>query len=107
MKKSLVIIGIAGIFTVFGSCKRHEGCNFSEKAWVEDYSLPGSDDDTCGVVFRLEDGVKLEPINLPSFPHLNYNEGDLVWISWKETEGVSTCGLGPIVKIRCVEARPY
>ncbi len=106
MKKFITITGLF-VVVAFASCKRHEGCNFSEKGWVRDYSLPGTDDDTCGIVFELEDGTKLEPNNLPSFPHLDYNEGDLVWISYKEAGGVSTCGIGPIVKIRCVEERPY
>ena len=99
---------IAGILAVlafsFAACKKNNGCSRSEKAVVKDFS----ESDSCGVIFELvEDGTKLEPINLPEFAGLDYEHGDLVWISWKEASGASTCGLGEIVEIRCVSEREY
>lgn len=88
----------------FTSCDKHNGCSRSEKAWVRDFS----ESDSCGIVFQLEDGTKLEPINLAEFSGaVEYEEGALVWLSWKETDGASTCGLGEIVRIRCIAEREY
>ena len=89
----------------FTSCKKNNGCARSEKAWVVDYSYT----DTCGIVFKLEDGTKLEPTNLAKFQGggLEFLDGDLVWLSYKEADGASTCGLGDIVEIRCVSEREY
>jgi hypothetical protein len=102
--KAKYLIGILAVSALaFGACKKNNGCSRSEKAVVKDFS----DSDTCGIVFQLEDGSKLEPTNLAEFAGLEYNHGDLVWISWKEASGASTCGIGEIVEIRCVSEREY
>ncbi|MCG8576886.1 MAG: hypothetical protein MI810_18540 [Flavobacteriales bacterium] len=103
------IAGIIGMFAVvviaFSSCKRNNGCSWSEKAIVEDWS---EGNDTCGIVFRLvESGEKVEPTNLASFSNLTYEHGDLVWLSHKKVSGASTCGLGEVVKIRCIAEREF
>jgi len=102
--KAKYILGILAISTLtFASCKKNNGCSLSEKAIVKDFT----DTDTCGIVFQLEDGTKLEPTNLAEFAGLEYNHGDLVWISYKPASGASTCGIGEIVEIRCVSEREY
>lgn len=85
----------------FTACKKNNGCARSEKGWVVDLS----DSDTCGIVFRLEDNTYLEATNLNEFQQ--FEDGDLVWISYKETAGASTCDLGEIVRIRCVVPRDF
>ena len=89
----------------FSSCNKNNGCGASaEKAIVENYT--GSD--SCEVVFRLEEnGEKIEPTNLASFPGLNYENGDLVWVRYKKVSGASTCQLGDIVKLKAVCHRDY
>lgn len=109
MKKSLLALtGLFIIATSVVSCKRHNGCNWSEEGTIRDYSNPTDiEHDTCGIVIELEDKTKLEPTNLASFPDLEYNDGDLVWVSYKETDGASTCGIGKIVKLRCIVHRNF
>jgi len=97
----LAISSLVGYTAV--SCKKNNGCARSEKAVVKDFS----DSDTCGIIFQLEDGTKLEPTNLAEFKGLPYNHNDKVWISYKPADGASKCGIGEIVKIRCVSAREY
>ena len=104
MKGKIIIVGLLGLFSLsLVACKKNNGCARSEKAWVKDFS----NSDTCGIVFQLEDGTKLEPTNLAEFAGMEYENGDLVWISYKPTSGASTCGIGEIVKIRCVSEREY
>ncbi|MGB1104319.1 MAG: hypothetical protein ACPG21_11910 [Crocinitomicaceae bacterium] len=84
------------------ACNKNNGCSRSEKAIVRDFSDSG----TCGIVFELEgDGTYLEATNLSDFQ--KFEDGDLVFISHKETAGASTCGLGEIVYIRCVVPREF
>lgn len=99
------ILGLMALSVIaFGSCgKNTGGCRKGEKAWVEDYS----DSDTCGIVFKLEDGTKLEATNLAEFSNMQFEHGDLLWVSYKETSGASTCGLGEIVEMKCIAERPY
>lgn len=104
--KKVGIVSVAAILMLgFSSCNKNNGCGgMAEKATVENYT--GSD--SCEVVFRLdEDGTKLEPTNLASFPSLNYEHGDLVWIRYKKVSGASTCQLGDIVRINAVCHRDY
>jgi len=102
--KAKYIFGILAISTLtFAACNKNNGCSRSEKAVVKDFTAS----DSCGIVFQLEDGTKLEPTNLAEFAGLEYNHGDLVWISYKPASGASTCGLGEIVEIRCVSEREY
>jgi hypothetical protein len=89
---------------LIASCgKKTGGCYKGEKAWVKDFS----ESDTCGILFRLEDGTYLEPINLSEFNNLPLNHDDLVWISYKPASGASLCGKGDIVEIKCLADREY
>lgn len=99
------VFGISTILAItvltFTACKKNNGCARSEKAQVLDLS----DSDSCGIVFRLDDNTYLEATNLNEFQ--KFKNGDLVWISYKETAGASTCDLGEIVKIKCVVPRDF
>lgn len=100
--KVKLFVGILSLLAIsFVACNKNNGCSRSEKAIVFDLS----DADTCGIVFQLEDGSYLEATNLNEFQ--TWEDGDLVWISYKKTSGASTCGLGEIVRIRCVVPREF
>jgi len=104
MKKILFLGMLASTVLVFSACKKNNGCSQSEKAVVRDFSETS---DTCGILFQLEDGTKLEPNNLTEYPLMNYEEGELVWLSYKAASGTSICGLGDVVKIKCISEREY
>jgi hypothetical protein len=99
------IFGILAVSALsFTSCgKKTGGCFKGEKAVVKDFT----DSDSCGIVFQLEDGTKLEPTNLSNFQGIDYSHGSLVWVSYKPASGASTCGLGEIVELKCVSEREY
>lgn len=75
--------------------------------------------DGCGYVFELENGELLEPVKLircgtppvtnfvgapvAGFESLELKEGMRVKISYEETESVSTCMIGPLVRITCLQ----
>ncbi|MBI3136768.1 MAG: hypothetical protein HYZ14_18990 [Bacteroidetes bacterium] len=104
MKMKYLFGALAISALVFASCgKKTGGCYKGEKAVVKDFS----DSDTCGIVFQLEDGTKLEPTNLAEFKGIDYTNGSLVWVSYKPASGASTCGIGEIVELRCVSERDY
>jgi len=88
------------VFTA--SCNKNNGCSRSEKGIVRDFS----DSDTCGIVVELvEESMYLEPTNLSEFQ--TFEDGDLVWVSYKETAGASICGLGEVVQFRCLVPREF
>lgn len=98
--KYFLFLALAGGLTLT-ACEKHNGCARSEKAIVYDLS----DSDTCGIVFKLEDGTFLEATNLNEFQ--KWEDGDLVWISHKETSGASICAVGDVIEIRCVVPREF
>ncbi|WP_070136816.1 hypothetical protein [Crocinitomix algicola] len=96
------LFGFLAFTTIlFSACKKNNGCARSEEATVMDLS----DSDSCGIVFKIGDGTFLEGANLNEFQ--TFEDGDLVWISYKSTAGASTCGIGEVVQIRCVVPREY
>ncbi|MEX1002084.1 MAG: hypothetical protein WDZ35_08210 [Crocinitomicaceae bacterium] len=103
--KKLLFAGVVGAVMIsVSSCNKNNGCpNNSEKAFVRDYT----DSDTCGILFQLEDGTKLEPINRSEFPNINYEDGQLIWLKHKEASGASICGMGEIIEIKCVSEREF
>lgn len=102
MKTKYVFAFFALVTLGVTACNKNNGCSRSEKAVVRDFS----DSDICGLVFELEDdGTYLEATNLSDFQ--KFEDGDLVFISHKESAGASTCGLGEIVYIRCVVPREF
>lgn len=98
------IFGILAVSAlVISSCgKKTGGCAKGEKAVVKNF-----DNDSCDILFKLEDGTYLQPTNLSNFQSLEYNDGDLVWVSYKETSGASLCGMGEIVEMKCIAEREY
>lgn len=98
--KNVIAAAFLGLLAL-SACKKNNGCARSEAAVVYDLS----DSDTCGIVFRLEDGTYLEATNLNEFQ--KWEDGDLVWISTKETSGASVCGIGEVIEIRCVVPREF
>ncbi|MCB9222664.1 MAG: hypothetical protein R2780_12375 [Crocinitomicaceae bacterium] len=103
--KKLLLVGIVSTAVLsLTACNKNNGCpNSSEKATIRDFT----DSDSCGILFQLEDGTKLEATNLSEFPAINYEEGQLVWVKYKPASGASTCGLGEIVRLKCVSEREY
>jgi hypothetical protein len=100
------IFGILAVSALsFTSCgKKTGGCARGEKAVVKNYT---AESDTCGILFQLEDGTKLEPTNLSNFQDIDYTHGALVWVSYKPASGASTCGMGDIVEMKCISEREY
>ena len=100
------VFGILAIsaLTITSCGKKTGGCFKGEKAVVKDFS---DQSDSCGIVFQLEDGTKLEPTNLVNFQGIDYTHGQLIWVSYKPASGASLCGLGEIVELKCVSEREY
>jgi hypothetical protein len=104
MKKTFVLSAILTVVIALGSCNKNNGCpNSSDKAVVRDFT----DSDTCGIVFQLEDGTKLEPMNLSEFQTLELFEGQWIWLKYKNESGSSTCQLGDVVRIQCISEREF
>lgn len=61
--------------------------------------------DGCSWAIELEDGSRLEPLNLKEFD-ITKKKNKKVWITYENTEGyVSICMVGPIVKITSLTER--
>lgn len=106
MKKLFVIGAIAAGFMAVSSCNKNNGCpNSSEKARIRDFT----DSVSCGWIIQLdEDGTKLQPTNISEYQFINLEEGQLVWIKYKETAGASMCDLNQtVVEIKCMSEREF
>src|SRR5690606_3024005 len=104
MMRKLFILGLVGL-GLFGlaACNKNNGCpNNSEKGKIRDFTS-----DSCTFLIQLEDGTKLEPTNLSEYPYVNLEEGQLVWVKYKPASGASTCGLGDIVRLKCLSEREF
>jgi len=98
MKNLIIVLLIA-----FGSCT-NDTCNCGSeavKATIEDFTgLDG-----CGYLIVLEDGTRLEPINLNS-QTVAPADGKKVWITYtKATNSASICMVGDMVEITCISER--
>lgn len=103
MKKYLFLGSLFAAVISFTACSKKNGCpGSSEKATVRVF-----ESDSCGTLFQIEDGTKLEPTNLSEFQVLDYEEGMWVWVKYKPASGASKCGLGDIVKLQCVSEREF
>ncbi len=104
MKKYILGTLVIGAVMSFAACEKKNGCpHNSDKATIRDFS----EADTCGIVFELEDGSKLEAMNRNEFPAMEYEDGKWIWIKYKKTSGASTCGLGDIIRITCISDREF
>ena len=83
---------------ISGSCKKSE-CADSEKAVLKDYKgLDG-----CTWIIELENGQKIEPVNLESFVS-NPKDGMKIRLSYNdEIESASICMVGKVAQINCLE----
>ena len=104
MKQSILISAICFALVYFLSAcsQENKACsNNAVKATIKDFTgLDG-----CSWVLVLQDGRKLEPLNL-----LNQNiapaDGLPVWVDYKvETNAGSICMVGEIVSINCISKR--
>jgi hypothetical protein len=103
MKNYLILGSVFAAVLSLTACAKNNGCPASsEKAKVRVF-----EDDSCGTIFELTDGTKLEPTNLSEFQVLEYQEGMLVWLKYRATSGASRCGLGDIVRLKCISEREF
>jgi len=102
MKKLLKTISSISLMTLLLlACNKNE-CSDSVKGKLKD--LSGLDG--CGFVIELENGNKLEPLNLSDFD-IDLNDGKKVWISYHLTTNMiaTTCMVGDIIEIDCIANR--
>lgn len=83
--------------TVLFSCEKDRSC--PDSVDVKLRNLTGLDG--CGWVFELNDGAKLEPVNLSDF-QLDLVEGKCFSIAYEDAEAFSICMVGKTVSITCV-----
>lgn len=57
--------------------------------------------DGCGWVLELDNGARLEPINLNAFD-VKLVEGKKIYVTYEDFPGASICMVGQIVKITSV-----
>jgi hypothetical protein len=96
---------LISIIVVFGlySCKIVEKLPCENAVEAKLVKLQGLDG--CGWVIQLEDGSKLEPLNLNGFEIKKKNNKE-IWVTYEDTQGLmSICMVGPIVKITCISER--
>jgi hypothetical protein len=95
------IFSISLIALLLLACNKNK-CADSVKAELKD--LSGLDG--CGFVIELENGNKLEPLNLSDFD-INLNDGKKVWVSYHLTTNMiaTACMVGDIIEIDCITKR--
>ena len=102
MKKFLKTISwISLTILLLLACNKNK-CADAVKAELKD--LSGLDG--CGFVLELENGNKLEPLNLSDFD-IDLNDGKKIWVSYHLTTNMiaTTCMVGDIVEIDCIANR--
>ena len=83
------------------SCTTQYQCSDSVKGELK--NLTGLDG--CSWVLELEDGVRVEPINLEEFD-IEKQDGQKIYVSYEIEQGyASICMIGSIVRITCIEKR--
>lgn len=60
--------------------------------------------DGCGMVIELQDGSKIEPINIDEFD-VEPVDGKSIWVKYHNIDGGSVCMVGPIVEIDCIKEK--
>ena len=58
--------------------------------------------DGCSWVLELENGKRLEPINLEQFSNIELVDGKKVLVEYQEQNSASVCMVGKTVKITCL-----
>ncbi len=102
MQKLLKPIFSASLITLLLLACNKNKCADSVKGELK--NLSGLDG--CGFVVELENGNKLEPLNLSDFD-INLNDGKKVWISYHLTTNMiaTACMVGDIIEIDCITKR--
>ena len=95
MKLALLVISLVA----FLACKKDD-CSNGINAKFKD--LTGLDG--CGMVIELEDGTRLEPVNLSDIS-ITPKDGMKIRLKYHSIEGGSICMVGETVKIDCLEKR--
>lgn len=102
IKNHITPVLCAGLIALsLSSCNKNI-CSDSVKAELKD--LTGLDG--CGFVIELENGDRLEPLNLSDFD-IDLKDGRRVWVSYHLTENFigSLCMVGDLVEIDCIVNR--
>lgn len=94
--KYLIVLG--SLLFLF-SCNKGP-CENAEKAKFKD--MTGFDG--CGMMIELQDGKRLEPVNLGDY-ELQPEDGKKIWVEYELFNGASICMSGDIVKITCISER--
>tara|TARA_B110000285_G_C14871645_1_gene489495 strand:- start:442 stop:732 length:291 start_codon:yes stop_codon:yes gene_type:complete len=93
------IFSLLLVSSLLYSCNKN---NCSVKAEIRD--LTGLDG--CGFVIELENGDRVEPLNLSDYD-VDIEDGNKIWVSYHATNSFigSICMVGQIVEIDCVSNR--
>ena len=103
MKRKSLIIGIIIIALSLFACKATKTSTCDNAVEAKLVNLTGLDG--CSWVIELENGNKLEPINLKSFD-IKLRNKKKIWVSYTDAKDyVSICMTGKIVRIECIENR--
>jgi len=97
---SLTFVGIAISLLTLTSCEKESDCPNAVKATFTD--LTGLDG--CGMVIELENGDRIEPVNLSDF-EIDVEDGKKIWVEYHSFSGASICMVGEIVEIDCIGER--
>ena len=97
--KNIIWIGLIAV--ILSSCNKNK-CSDSVKAELKD--LNGLDG--CLFVIELENGDRLEPLNLSDF-NIKLKDGKKIWVSYHLTVNfiATLCMVGDIVEIECIANR--
>lgn len=95
MKLLPILLGLM----LIASCEK-EPCENAQKATFKD--MTGLDG--CGMMIELEDGKRLEYINLNDF-EITPEDGKQIWVTYENYDGMSICMAGQMVKITCIAER--
>lgn len=94
-----IIFPLTFLLIFLPSCRKKD-CIGAEKATFKD--LTGLDG--CGYVIELENGKRLEPVNLSEFSITPVN-GSKIWVKYHLFEGGSICMVGDLVEVDCISER--
>lgn len=93
------LILVSMCFFAISACKK-ETCPNGINAKFKD--LTGLDG--CGIVIELENGTRLEPVNLGDFP-LTAKDGMKIRVQYHSVSSGSICMVGEMVAIDCLAKR--
>ena len=96
MKKVLTIMSLMALIFIISRCRKDEMCPNLEEGKIIS-SLYG-----CGLIIELDNGMKLEPINLSDFD-TEFEVGQDILVAYHEdVSRGSYCMNGKIVELDCI-----